>query len=139
MGFKKIKMGRAHFGRPFVKRFALCYRSVVCPVVSCLSVCDVAVLWPNGRMDQDKTWHGGRPRPWPQCVTWGPSSPFPKAHSLPLFGNVCCVQTAGWIKMPLGTEICLGQGHMVLDGDRTQPAFTPPKGAKPPVFGPCLL
>jgi len=26
-------------GRPFVKRFALCYRSVVCPV--CLSVC----LW----------------------------------------------------------------------------------------------
>jgi len=25
------------FGRPFVKRFALCYRTVVCPV--CLSVC----------------------------------------------------------------------------------------------------
>jgi len=37
------------FGRPFVKRFALCYRSVVCPVVSvCLSVCpvcDVCALW----------------------------------------------------------------------------------------------
>ena len=27
-------------GRPFVKRFALCYRTVVCPVLSvCLSVC----------------------------------------------------------------------------------------------------
>jgi len=26
------------FGRPFVKRFALCYRSVVCPVLSVLSV-----------------------------------------------------------------------------------------------------
>jgi len=38
-------------GRPFVKRFALCYRTVVCPV------CDVGVLWPNGLMDQDETWH----------------------------------------------------------------------------------
>jgi len=28
----------------------------------CLSVCDVAVLWPNSWMDQDETWHGGRPR-----------------------------------------------------------------------------
>jgi len=25
------------------------------------SVCDVGVLWPNGWMDQDETWHGGRP------------------------------------------------------------------------------
>jgi len=54
------------FGRPFVKRFALCYRTVV------LSVCDVGVLWPNSWMNQDKTWRAGRPRPWPQCVTWGP-------------------------------------------------------------------
>ena len=30
------------FGLPFVKRFALCYRSIVC-----LSVCDVGVLWPE--------------------------------------------------------------------------------------------
>jgi len=29
---------RPIFGRPFVKRFALCYRSVVCPVMSVLSV-----------------------------------------------------------------------------------------------------
>ena len=35
--------------RPFVKQFALCYRSVV------LAVCDVGVLWPNGWMDQDET------------------------------------------------------------------------------------
>jgi len=34
------------FGDPFVKRFALCYQTVVC-----LSVCDVGVLWPNGWMD----------------------------------------------------------------------------------------
>jgi len=32
------------FERPFVKQFALCSRTVVCPV---LSACDIAVLWPN--------------------------------------------------------------------------------------------
>ena len=47
------------FGRPFVKRFALSYRTVVC--LSCLSDCSVGV-WPNGWMDQDETWHAGRPR-----------------------------------------------------------------------------
>jgi len=32
-------------GRPFVKRFAPCYQTVVC--LSCLSLCDVGVFWPN--------------------------------------------------------------------------------------------
>jgi len=26
------------------------------------------LLWPNGWMDQDETWHRGRPRPSPNCV-----------------------------------------------------------------------
>jgi len=43
----------------------------------CLSVCDVGVLWPNSWMDQDETWHGGRPWPRPYCVRWGPSFPSP--------------------------------------------------------------
>jgi len=75
------------FGRPFVKRFALCYRTVVCLSV-CLScpVCNVGVLWPNGLTDQDESWHAGRPRPWPHCVRWGSSSPSPKGHSPPIFG-----------------------------------------------------
>ena len=30
---------------------------------------------------------------------------------------VYCDQTVGWIKMPLGTKIGLGQGHIALDGD----------------------
>jgi len=38
------------FGRPFVKWFALCCRTVVCLSV-CLSVCNVGVLWPNGCLD----------------------------------------------------------------------------------------
>jgi len=69
------------FGRPFVKRFALCYRSVVC-----LSVCDVGVLWPNGWTDQDNTWHAGRPRP--HCVRWGPTSPSSKGAQPPNFQPV---------------------------------------------------
>jgi len=56
------------FGRPFVKRFALCYRSVVC-----LSRLSVTLVY--------------------------------------------CGQTVGWIKMPLGMEVGLGPGDIVLDGD----------------------
>ena len=63
------------FGRPFVKRFALCYGTVVLSVPWLPSVCNVGVLWPNCWTDQDETWHAGRLRPWPHCVRWGPSSP----------------------------------------------------------------
>jgi len=47
--------------------------------------------------------------------------PLPKkGHRSPHFpfsAHVYCRQTAGWIKMPLGTEIDLSPGHIVLDGD----------------------
>jgi len=33
------------------------------------------VLWPNGWMNQDATWYGGRPQPRGLCVRWGPSPP----------------------------------------------------------------
>jgi len=54
------------FGRTFVKRFALCYRTVVCPVY--LSVCNVGLLWPNGWTNQDETWQAARTRPRPHSV-----------------------------------------------------------------------
>jgi len=39
--------------------------------------------------------------------------------------------------MPLGREVGLGPGDIVLDGD---PAPLPQRGiAPPPIFGPCLL
>jgi len=91
------------------------------------------LMWPNGYMDQDETWHGGRPQPWPHCVRCGPSYPAPKGHSpLPIFARVCCGQTTGWIKLALGMEV----GHIVLDGD---PAPLYKKGTEPPIFGPCVL
>jgi len=37
-------------------------------VLSCLSVCNVDALWPNGWMDQDETWLASRPRPRTHCV-----------------------------------------------------------------------
>jgi len=112
----------AIFGWPFVKRFALCYWTVVCPV------CDVGALWPNCWMDQDETWHDGRPRPQPHCVRWGPSSPQ-MGHNPPNFqAHVHCGQTAGWIKMPLGMEVGFGPGDFVLDGD---PVLPPKRGIVP--------
>ena len=51
------------FGRPFVKRFVLCCRTVVlsCPILSVTLVyCGHA------------TWYGDRPRPRRHCVRWGP-------------------------------------------------------------------
>jgi len=43
------------------------------------------LLWPNGWMDQDATWYGGRSRPRRHCVRWGPRSP--KGHSPLIFGS----------------------------------------------------
>ena len=83
------------------------------------------LLWPNGCMDQDATWYVGRPRPTRHCVRCGPSYPQKKGHTHPhpMFG------------MPLGTEVDLSPGHIVLDG---VPA--PAKGhSSPPLFVPCLL
>jgi len=42
---------------------------------------------------------------------------------------VCCSQTVGWIKLPLGTEVVLGLGDIVLDGD---PAPPPTERAQQP-------
>jgi len=126
------------FERQFAKRFALCYRTVVCHFLSLCRVCDVGVLWRNGWMDQNETWHGGRPQPY-HNVRWGPSLPQEKrGTALPQFSvRVCCGQTTGWIKTPLGTEVGLGPGDIVLDGDPD-----PPKSgtaAPSAISGPCLL
>jgi len=89
----------------------------------------LCLLWPNGCMDQDATWYGGRPRPRPHCARCGLSSPHQKGA--PVFAHVCCGQTAGWIKMPLGTKVGLGPGRIVLHGD---PSAPPPKRGTAPQF-----
>jgi len=62
----------------------------------------------------------------------------PKGAQLPLliFGPCLLWQMAGWSKMPLGTEVPLGSGDIVLGGDPAPPK----KGHSPlPILGPCLL
>jgi len=102
-------------GRPFVKRFALCYRTVVCPVcLSVLSVCDVGLLWPTGWMDQDATWYGGRPLPNPHCVKWGPSSlPKKGAQQPPTFRPMSIVAKRSPI--PATAELLLKVGSLFHD------------------------
>jgi len=65
----------------------------------------------------------------------GTQLPLKGAQS-PIFGP-CLLWPNGWMnKMPLGMEVGLGLGDIVLDG-----AQLPEKnGAQPPpIFGPCLL
>ena len=63
---------------------------------------------------------------------------------------VYCGQKVSWIKLPLGTEVGIGPGHTVLDGD---PFHSTERGTAAPFFqrlqthaslrrinrGPCLL
>jgi len=93
------------------------------------------LLWPNGWMHQQ-----------PLCMKVGLSPgdfvldgdpvPLPqKGAGAPQFSaHIYCCLTAGWIKMPLGTEVGLGPG------DSVRPSFPhPEERAQPPIFGPCLL
>ena len=102
--------------------------------LSCLSVsltlCDVGVLWPNGWTHQDETWQAGRPRPWPHCVRWGPSSPSPKGAQPPIFGpyllppNGCMDQHVTWYgARPRPMRLCVRWGPR---------SSLPKKGAEAP-------
>ena len=105
--------------------------------LSCLYVCDIGVLWPNGWMDQDETWHAGRPRSWPHCVRWGPSSPNPKEHSPQFSAHICYDQVAVWIKMPLCMEVGLCPGDTLCWMATELPL--PKKGGEPPNFRPMSI
>ena len=92
------------------------------------------LLWPNGGMDQDDTWHGGRPQPRRLCVRWGPSSPpRQKRAQPPIFGscllwpNGCMHQDTTWCGFrPRSRRHCIRRG----------PSSPFPKGAQPPIFRP---
>jgi len=63
----------------------------------------------------------------------GTQLPQKRGHS-PLFSaHVYCGQTAGWIKILLGTEVSLSLGDIVLDGDPAPPLL---KGHSFPNFRP---
>jgi len=77
------------------------------------------LLWPNGCMDQDAISCGGRPLLRPHCARSSsldgdpPPLPIRREHSPQFSAHVCCGQTAGRIKTPLGTMVGLGPGNIV--------------------------
>jgi len=89
------------------------------------------LLWPNGWMNQDAIWYGGRPWRRPHCS-------LPKkeaAEPLPFFGT-CLL----WPKSSMNQGVTWYRArpqprrHCVRWG----PIFSP-EGAQPPIFGRCLL
>jgi len=84
----------------------------------------------------DGDWYdGGRRRPIRHCVRWGLSPPLQEGGGAPQFSvHFYCGQAAGWIKMPLDTEVNLGPGDVVLDR-----IAAPPKRDTVLIFGSCLL
>jgi len=130
-GQRSDGIGRTVFGRPFVKRFALCYQTVVClPVLSvCMSVtlvyCGQMVGWIKMKLGMSVGLGPGH-----TVLDWDPAEiPSSKRGRSPQFStDICCGEMAGWIKMPLGREVGLSLSDIVLDGD---PATPPPKGAEP--------
>jgi len=109
------------FGRPFVKRFAICYRTVVPSVCPVCPVCNVGVLCPNGCLDQDETWQGAGLGSDHIVLDGDPAFPS-KGAQPPNFRSMQCCQTAGWIKVSLGREVDLGPGDIVLDRDPAAPS-----------------
>ena len=93
-------------------------------------------LRPNGCMDQDATWYGGRPRPRRLCLRWGPRSSLPKrgrsAH--PNFWPFCLLWPNGW--MDQDATWYRGRPRPRQHYVRWGPSSPSPKGAQPPpIFG----
>ena len=100
-------------GGPFVKRFALCYRTGVCPVLSVTLVyCGQTVGWIKMKLGMQVGLSPGH-----TVLDGDPGPPPPKGTALQFLARMYCAQTAGWIKMPVGVEVGLIPGEFVLDGD----------------------
>jgi len=105
-------------GRPFVKQFAPCYRTVFLSCRVCNACLSVTLVY------------GGQTVGWIKIklsmqvglglivLDRDTALIFPKrGHSPQFSAHVCCGQMAAWIKMPVGTNVSLGPGDFVLEGD----------------------
>jgi len=91
------------------------------------------LLRPDGCMDQDATWYGGRPRPRRFCVRWGTQLPPKKEGGAPsLIFDPCLLWPNGWMDQygtwhgggPWSRPRCARWG----------PSSCSKKGAEPPQF-----
>jgi len=69
-------------------------------------------------MNEDETWHLGRPWPWQHCVRWGPNSPPPTKRAQPPIFGPCLLWPKGWMdedatwygSRPRPRPHCVGRG-----------------------------
>ena len=111
------------FGRPFVKRFTLCYQTILClSVLSLLSVClsvclsiclSVTMVYCGQMVGWIKMKLGMEIGLGPGYIVLDGTQSPQKGHSPQFSVHVCCGQVAGCIKMPLGMEVGLGPGDTV--------------------------
>jgi len=86
-------------------------------------------LRPNGCMNQDATWYGGRPQPRRHCVRWGSLSPKRGPSTLPNFRTMSIVaKRLDGSRWNLAWRWALVQATLCYMG--TQPLAK--KGAEPP-------
>ena len=101
------------------------------------------LLWPNGWMDQDGTWHGGGPWSKPHCVRWGTSSPPKKGGRAPppIFGPFL-LSPNGWKHQDATWYGCWPQPRGLCVkwrvGDPVSP-FQQKGGAALSIFSPFLI
>jgi len=116
------------FGRPFVKRFALCYRSIVClscPVLSCPVCLSVTFVHCGQTVAPIKMKLGMQVGLGPGHIGFdgNPAPPPPKGHSPhPIFGpyllrpNGCMDQDATWYgARPQPRRLCVRWGPSPLN------------------------
>ena len=84
-------------------------------------------------MDQNGTWRGGGPRSRPHCARWGPSCPPQIGDRGPNFRPISIVAKRLDDQDALGTEVGLGQGDIVLDGEPAPPQKMEPHPNFPPI------
>jgi len=91
----------------------------------------IVAKWLDVSRYQDATWYGDIGLSPGDFVLNG--DPAPPQFS----ADVYCGQTAGWVKMPLGTPVGLGPNDIVLHGDPAPPP--PQKKAQRPNFRPISI
>jgi len=126
----------AIFGRPFVKRFALCYRSVLCLSVTFVH-CGQTVGRIKMKLGMQVCLGPGH------IVLGGDPAPSPLKGTGPQFSaHICCGQMATGIKIcHLVWNVGLGPDDFVLDGD-WGPRSDFPKRVRsplPPIFFPAYV
>jgi len=112
-------------GRPFVKRFALCYQTVVCPVCPACPLLSVTLVYCGQTVGHIKMKPGMQVGLGPGHIVLDghPAPPSQRGAEPPQFSAcICCGKLAGRIKMPLGMEVSLRPGDFGLHGD--QPSQT---------------